>query len=455
MLKNHFKGTITVCIYFMMQQAVYAQCEQHLAIRVGNTIANAQPKVKTDNSNNVWLYSEFLDTLFIDSDTLVADTINPDIILARYDADGSVLSYLHIECFNNCGVGSITTGSQNEVYINGYFTDSIKIGSTVLTSNGQEDAFLIKTDSIANLIWAYNYGNIKQEIATSITLWNDTIIYFGGIFNDSTVIDSTRLYFENGQDIFIVKADSSGDIKWVKGCTGPYADYLRQMINDEAGNLYLHGTFGTIIKFDTLYAYAQGDEDVFTAKYNASGRGLWAKATGGKYFDFYGGIALDTAGYLYTTGAFQRKGLIFGLDTLSKGKTDVFIGKLNNQGTLQYRQTGGYHFPDYAEAIDVSYNSRVYTARTFTDSTYFVLPTSSQLIASKGAKDFVIVKSNNEGIFWVKHVGGTGVDKATSVSWSNTGFIYVTGFYNGDVKFDGVDFESKGENNIFLWKTCD
>ncbi|PIX32800.1 MAG: hypothetical protein COZ59_12095, partial [Bacteroidetes bacterium CG_4_8_14_3_um_filter_31_14] len=71
-----------------------------------------------------------------------------------------------------------------------------------------------------------------------------------------------------------------------------------------------------------------------------------------------------------------------------------------------------------------------------------------------GGQDVFFVKYNKNGqVIWLKQIGGTGVEVASSIAISNDGnFVYVSGTTNGTCSFDGNNITTTGANDIFLAK---
>ena len=71
-----------------------------------------------------------------------------------------------------------------------------------------------------------------------------------------------------------------------------------------------------------------------------------------------------------------------------------------------------------------------------------------------GGQDVFFVKYNKNGqVIWLKQIGGTGVEVASSIAISNDGnFVYVSGTTKGTCSFDGNNITSSGKNDIFLAK---
>jgi len=95
---------------------------------------------------------------------------------------------------------------------NGY----ILAGYTKSFGNGEEDFWLIKTDSQGNEIWNTIYGESQYDVIYSIQQTQDGGYIGGGLTNS---FGATEF------DMWIVKSDSQGNIKWSKTIGGNQNDY--------------------------------------------------------------------------------------------------------------------------------------------------------------------------------------------------------------------------------------
>jgi len=102
-----------------------------------------------------------------------------------------------------------------------------------------------------------------------------------------------------------------------------------------SGNPYITGTFDDSTTFGATTLTSQGGRDVYVAKLDTNGNWLWAISAGGADWDEGYAIAVDSNGYIYTTGYFDVSAT-FGTTTLiSEGNYDVFIAKLSHEGVNQ------------------------------------------------------------------------------------------------------------------------
>lgn len=190
-------------------------------------------------------YLAFRDScqLFSGRDTTVCEPASTRQLTRSYD--------------NNSGTDVIydliRTGGDN-----GY----LMAGSTTGSGNGGSDAYLIRTDSTGNLIWAKTYGGSANDYFSKAIITND-----GGYL----VIGTTSSYGRAGGDVLVVKTDVSGNVQWTK--TFGYST------NGEHGVEILQMSNGGYA-FAGRYNFYPGLSDWIVGTMNTSGDINWIKQFG-------------------------------------------------------------------------------------------------------------------------------------------------------------------------------
>jgi gliding motility-associated-like protein len=105
---------------------------------------------------------------------------------------------------------------------------------------------------------------------------------------------------------------------------------------------------------------------------------------------------------------------------------------------------------DEAQAVDIDPTSQEsVTAGFFASAANF---NGTNLVAS-GICDIFITKHATSGnLLWVKQLGGSGMERASSVSIDGSGNIFVTGFFEGSFLFNGTTYTSVGQEDVFIAK---
>jgi len=141
---------------------------------------------------------------------------NKDIFFAKYDSNGNyIFAKSSSSTSSNNGGNSITTDDDGNVYITGYFKDSVDFDPSTdtasLTTAGSfvTDIFFAKYDSSGNYLWAKSIEGASVGVGYSISLDGVNNIYVAGVFKATTDFDpgtgSATLTSNGGYDIFLAK----------------------------------------------------------------------------------------------------------------------------------------------------------------------------------------------------------------------------------------------------------
>lgn len=332
---------------------------------------------------------------------------------------------------------SISTDLSGNIYITGYFMDTLIIfgSDTLYNSNpANGDIFLVKYDPLGNVLWARAAGGSSLDIAFSVATDKSGNAVVAGFFvSPSISFGASVLTNTNTQaDIFMVKYDPNGNVLWAKSAGGTSYDEAYTVATDTAGNIFLAGYFQSpSITFGSFTL--TGSYDVFIVKYNSAGTVIWAKSAGGSKDEEASSITTDVAGNCYIAGYFHSPGITFGSTTLpnSNGGYKVFVAKYDKNGNALWAQSATGEAGASKVTTDVSGN--IVITGTFTSQTVsFDSYTLTNGTGTAQEKDVFVVKYNNTGnVVWAKSVfGDTGDEEALSIATDNLGNIFVVGWFD-------------------------
>jgi hypothetical protein len=205
--------------------------------------------------------------------------------------------------------------------------------------------------------------------------------------------------------------------------------------------------------------------DGFTTEENPGIYYGWTKTFGGSSYEFGNSIAIDASGNIFATGYFQDT-VDFdsseGTDEhTSNGYYDIFITKLNADGTYGWTKTFGGSSYDYgiSIAIAIGASGNIFTTGYFHGTVDFDSSeaTDEHTSTSNGGEDIFITKLNADGTYgWTKTLGGSSSDYGYSIATDSDGNVFATGNFYGTVDFDSLTGEdshtSNGSNDIFIMK---
>ena len=360
---------------------------------------------------------------------------------------------------------SIVTDNNGNIYITGYFESSeiTTFGSTILTSNGLADVFVVKYNSSGNVVWAKSFGGTNTDECKNIDIDDNGNIYITGYFKNAIEFGSTTLTSAGNEDIFIAKLSSAnGEVEWAKRFGNENADYSLDIATDN-NNVYITGvfysntiTFGNSALFNNSDTTVSGD--IFIAKLStADGEITWAKSFGEEYNDVGSGITVDNSGNSFISGFFYSSTLTFDTTaTLTNdGDADVFITKFDADGEVLWAKSGVGGDEDKTYSLDVDDNGNVYTVGYF-KSNSIEFGSGSVTNHQGSGSDIFIVKYDANGIFkWVKSAGGTSDDFGWDIFVDGSGNSFITGYFSGTSASFGtitITNTSTTSSDIFIAK---
>ena len=139
------------------------------------------------------------------------------------------------------GVG-ITTDANGNVLITGMLESVANFSGTVLTAAGQHDIVVAKYNADGTLLWVRKAGGLEGDKAYGIVTDAAMNVYISGEYEaTSSFGNGISITSSGGNDAFIAKYDSSGNIQWVSPIKGTGEERGYGLSLDQAGNIYCTG----------------------------------------------------------------------------------------------------------------------------------------------------------------------------------------------------------------------
>ena len=189
----------------------------------------------------------------------------------------------------------------------------IAAGSTASYGAGGQDAWILKLSSSGNIQWQKTYGKTFDDAAVSIEQTTDG----GYIFAGWTSVTATT------ENAWVFKLDASGNLQWER-VYGSVADQIAQAIHQTSDG-------GYIVAAEDVDS-GTGTYDFVVLKIDASGNIAWQRR--------YSGVGNDDP---WTMQLAADGGYIVAGRTTSfgAGSYDAWILKLDASGVIQWQKTYG------------------------------------------------------------------------------------------------------------------
>ncbi|MEI2674908.1 MAG: hypothetical protein V9F05_12780 [Chitinophagaceae bacterium] len=130
------------------------------------------------------------------------------------------------------------------------------------------------------------------------------IVIDGGLIlggSSSSTISGDKTVSSLGQDYWLIKIDSIGNIQWQNSIGGSGSEQPYSVFQTSDGGFIIGGDSYSGISGDKTQA-SRGDNDYWVVKTDASGNIEWDKTFGGSSVDFLHGIAQAADGGYFLCG---------------------------------------------------------------------------------------------------------------------------------------------------------
>ena len=226
---------------------------------------------------------------------------------------------------------------------------------------------------------------------------------------------------------------STPTLRWQRQIGTAAYDKAYSIATDQSGNIYIGGT----TRGELEPGQQQGQEDIFVAKFDASGNQLWLHQIGTAQHDNANGIAADLLGNVFISGT-TGEALVPGQ---FKGSRDAFLAKYDTGGARVWLHQIGTVAGDDATAITTDPSGNVLICGL----------TSGELVTgqNRGLTDIFLAKYDTAGNqLWIRQIGTASGDEAFSIATDPGGNIFISGFTGGELETG----QAKGAGDAFLAK---
>jgi len=353
------------------------------------------------------------------------------ITISIYAQDPNILWQRTIGGSGEDNLHTMITTTDGGCLVGGHSNSNIS-GEKSENSKGGDDYWVVKLNTEGNIEWQKTIGGNDDDNLYSVIQAQDGGFLLGGLSKSGISGDKSELS-RGGFDYWVMKLDSSGEIEWQKTLGGTSNDVLGSIIQNADGTYILGGYSSSGISGDRTVS-ASGDPDVWILKIDTVGNIIWQKAYGylGNGQTLHTLIATSDGGYIFSS-------------TLNG--TNFWVTKINSNGTLLWDKVFWGNGNDWYPRIAAT-----------SDNGYIVAGGSDSNISgnktenSQGGFDYWVLKLNNLGeIEWQNTIGGNGLDGPFSVIQTLDGGYMVGGYSISDISGDKTQ-NSKGGLDYWIVK---
>lgn len=323
--------------------------------RFGGAEDQAALAVATDALGNIIVAGTFDGAIDLGGGVFQNEPIQQDVFVVKFDGDANHIWSRHFKGTNLIDPTIAVDPSTAEVVVAGTFTGTIDLGDGAVTTAGQLDMFLLKLSSVTGAtLWEHHYGDAEPQSIGGIAVDPVGSTVVAGSFRGALAIDGTVLTNNSpSDDVFAARFDASGNRDWVKRFQSSGHDVVFGVMADEVGAITLAGSAEQGIDFGcgTLAGVGSGQHHV--AKLTPVGNCSWSKIIEGSGSVFPVSVVAGPAGETVVAGMFE--GMIQGSEPAlaSKGSFDMFLYGLNAAGEIAWIRAMGNESENTTVAIAV------------------------------------------------------------------------------------------------------
>jgi hypothetical protein len=317
---------------------------------------------------------------------------------------------------NNCGVEQTTflkyiggAGIDRGVTVEQVSDDGYLVtGYTTRRAAGGEDVLLVRTDSSGDTIWTKAIGGKDKDNGWAVRKNAD-----GGYI----IVGFTASFGAGGMDIYLIRTDEAGDTLWTKTFGGEGDEFgwdIRRTADD-----------GFIIAAQTS-SFGEGEIDAYLIKTDSDGDEKWSKS--------YGGEKIDRIFSVRQTpdGGYVAGGITY---SFGEGDRDAYLLKSDASGEMEWYKNFGGTVYDVGHSV------------ALTDGDGYLITDYGESFATYGKRDVYLIKTDAGGqMQWMKTFGGSENDRAMKGQQTKDGGYIAVGFTQ-------ISGESGWDWDVFLIKT--
>lgn len=268
-------------------------------------------------------------------------------------------------------------------------------------------------------IWTRLLGNSSEDYGSGVATDAGQNVYVVG--QTGGMLDSRPVVGE--EDAFLVKFNSTGGKQWTQVFGVAGYDHALDVAVGRSGLIFVAGrTEGPLAGNGSFVGMA----DSFLAAFDSDGNQLWVRQTGTPSDEITTACAVDRDDNIFVTG--YTSGSLDGKS--NAGGIDGFILKFASNGTKLWTRLLGTGQHDYIVDVATDIHGDAYIVG-FTSGTFAGT-------SNAGDSDVLVAKFDKYGAkLWARLYGTVHGDRGIGVAVDSAGWVYVTGFTEGDLPGGG------------------
>lgn len=409
--------------------------------------------VAVNQDGSVWVTGAFSGTNIF-GNTILTNSASDvgDFYLAKFGSDGNPLWATQGFQSTDWAWGfAIDTDSTGNVFVGGQFKNTFKLGTNTLVGTAGSNAFLAKYNSEGNLLWVQQLGSNGKWLG-KLKVDRFDNVYFTTGNSGTESFGGVSLTSNGGNDACIIKLDNDGNVLWAKSDGGTGGDFARGVAVDSQGNVYVTGNCSGTTTWGTTNVIGYADWDIFLAKYDASGTFEWVRVSGGYGQDEGTRLAVDSEDNIYMTGYFSSTGTFDTVSFVSAGNRDGFLARYDGSGNLEWIHQFGGTGSDGGWGIDVNPEDIVLLTGYIVGSAQIG---TTNFPGNGNKDVIITAFSSLGEMQWGYCIGGSNADSGASIVHSGVASLLAVGTLESPATFGSIPLNPESNRRMFITKLVD
>ena len=234
------------------------------------------------------------------------------------------------------------------------------------------------------------------------------------------------------------------------------AENFNAMACDNEGNVFVGVQFNNLLQVGSYSFQTNPIEDVCVVKYDSLGNVIWAEAFGGLYSDQINAMACDSAGNVFVVGHFTSELFYFNTSIAGSTGRDIFIMRINADGTFGWIQTASNIWDEEATDVVVTQQGDIVVSGAANNTSVIAGMELISDLPDVFMQEFIAKFSNDGTPLWIRSAGATDY---TSTAYSQSclalgldGSIHLAIPRSGGLNFAGQELAGPAFNNTVILK---
>lgn len=326
----------------------------------------------------------------------------------------------------------VAIDSEGHAIVTGCFGGPLDWGGPV--DGASAGLFLTKLDADGGHVFTKAFdGGEDQPCGLAVATDSADNIFVLVMYGSSLDLSGSCQLSGAGDDIALAKFDSSGECQWAVG--SGRADLSAMYIGafglavDHQDNLVAVGRFAGDINFGGDDLSSVGEDDIFVVKLDPDGTHLWSSSYGDELDQLPLGVAADSTGIVLVG---QLRGSVsFGGSTLDADPLgDAFVVKLDPDGNHLWSSLYAGDSTELAAAAVLAPNGDVVVGGSFSGD----VDIEGEVLEVDGAADLFLVRYDLDGnLQWSQQLGDEDKQELVDLAIDSDGNLVPYGNFGGSI----------------------